>query len=472
MPVSSPSYFPPQRYSDRIVGLNAGIGQTGNRVFLAGFQAGTYSEESDIIIIGSSAFSAGTAATPVTDANGQYSVIIGSKTAPLLTDFTTFYNVPGPAIIIGGDTLGSAVSFANSIAIGTGIAVNYNPNPLGGVAQAYAYDNLVIGNQIMANVPAAYWQNWSRNVVIGQAACYGNGASTVNSMSFTENVVIGEAAQSQSDLGSGSGCGQNVIIGWQAALTSSGGSNILIGSSVAPSLTTGGENIVIGTSAGVAAAGTMNVVIGHNAGNGDQQNVCIGAQTAMAGTVTYSVILGAAQSNVELQSNRCTLIGNGAGFGDACCTGTTATDTFIAETYDGTTRRSLLFGVMGDGNLIVGDSVPGTNRDFGGTGATNVLKLINGTAGNADPVGGGYFYVVAGALHWVSSSGVDTTLAPVAVFPSGITVGTAQLIASNVALTNNAAAAVATLSNAPVAGNPTKWIPISDNGTIRNIPAW
>lgn len=40
------------------------------------------------------------------------------------------------------------------------------------------------------------------------------------------------------------------------------------------------------------------------------------------------------------------------------------------------------------------------------------------------------------------------------------------------ALLNNAGAAAATLLNAPVAGNPTKWIPINDNGVIRNIPAW
>lgn len=39
-------------------------------------------------------------------------------------------------------------------------------------------------------------------------------------------------------------------------------------------------------------------------------------------------------------------------------------------------------------------------------------------------------------------------------------------------LTNGAAAQAGTLLNAPTAGNPTKWIPISDNGTTRYIPAW
>lgn len=50
--------------------------------------------------------------------------------------------------------------------------------------------------------------------------------------------------------------------------------------------------------------------------------------------------------------------------------------------------------------------------------------------------------------------------------------GGSQLIQTTAALTNNAAAAVATLTNSPTVGNPTKWIPINDNGTIRNIPAW
>jgi hypothetical protein len=39
-------------------------------------------------------------------------------------------------------------------------------------------------------------------------------------------------------------------------------------------------------------------------------------------------------------------------------------------------------------------------------------------------------------------------------------------------LADGAAAAAGTLLNAPAAGNPTKWIPIDDNGTTRYIPAW
>lgn len=53
-----------------------------------------------------------------------------------------------------------------------------------------------------------------------------------------------------------------------------------------------------------------------------------------------------------------------------------------------------------------------------------------------------------------------------------ITTGTGTLHKTSVALTNGAAAAAGTLLNAPSAGNPTKWIPIDDNGTTRYIPSW
>lgn len=41
-----------------------------------------------------------------------------------------------------------------------------------------------------------------------------------------------------------------------------------------------------------------------------------------------------------------------------------------------------------------------------------------------------------------------------------------------VALADGAGASAGTITNAPAAGNPTKWIPINDNGTTRYIPAW
>lgn len=53
-----------------------------------------------------------------------------------------------------------------------------------------------------------------------------------------------------------------------------------------------------------------------------------------------------------------------------------------------------------------------------------------------------------------------------------VTHASATMLATSVALTNGAASQTGTLTNAPAAGNPTKWIPINDNGVTRYIPAW
>lgn len=47
-----------------------------------------------------------------------------------------------------------------------------------------------------------------------------------------------------------------------------------------------------------------------------------------------------------------------------------------------------------------------------------------------------------------------------------------QMMTSSAAMSNGAAGSTGTLTNAPAAGDPTKWIPFNDNGTTRYIPAW
>lgn len=59
------------------------------------------------------------------------------------------------------------------------------------------------------------------------------------------------------------------------------------------------------------------------------------------------------------------------------------------------------------------------------------------------------------------------------VFTNGnLTISSSILIKTNSSLSNGAAGNTATLTNAPAAGNPTKWVAINDNGTTRYIPAW
>lgn len=54
------------------------------------------------------------------------------------------------------------------------------------------------------------------------------------------------------------------------------------------------------------------------------------------------------------------------------------------------------------------------------------------------------------------------------VAPNTIT----ALVRARSTMNNGAGVATGTLTNAPAATNPTKWIPVDDNGTIRHVPAW
>lgn len=76
-------------------------------------------------------------------------------------------------------------------------------------------------------------------------------------------------------------------------------------------------------------------------------------------------------------------------------------------------------------------------------------------------------------LKWTSNGNITV---PTPISGDTLTLGpsatSGALIATNAALTTGAGASLGTLTNAPSAGNPTKWIKINDNGTIRSVPAW
>lgn len=116
----------------------------------------------------------------------------------------------------------------------------------------------------------------------------------------------------------------------------------------------------------------------------------------------------------------------------------------------------------GQGTLTVNSQ---TSSGFGG-----FIKLQSG--------GGNQAYVgldagINGGVNYGQLT-LQTVSGNINLQPTGglVLVNTATLIGSSVALTNNAGAQAATLTNGPTAGNPTKWFPISDNGTLRYVPAW
>ncbi len=108
------------------------------------------------------------------------------------------------------------------------------------------------------------------------------------------------------------------------------------------------------------------------------------------------------------------------------------------------------------------------------TGAGGPITLTAGastdgvSAGGAITLNGGLGAVKGDIVLKVNS----TARLTVSALNGQVIFNQAILFRTTTALTNNAAAQIATLTNGPTAGNPTKWIPINDNGTTRNIPAW
>ncbi len=82
----------------------------------------------------------------------------------------------------------------------------------------------------------------------------------------------------------------------------------------------------------------------------------------------------------------------------------------------------------------------------------------------------------AGVLTLPITTGVNLVVSSTDVASittaGGIKTGSTTLHTTSVALTNGAAASLGTLTNAPAAGNPTKWVPINDNGVTRYCPLW
>jgi hypothetical protein len=479
VPVSSPSYFPPNSSLDQVKGINAGQLATGAPLFLAGKSAGKNSTANGLIIIGDLAGSGG-----IIDPQSAGAIIIGDNAAAKFVGSVQI--VTGSVTVIGFNALAAQNDAQGLVVIGDGAAQSMTTT-------SRMLRSVIIGSQVLV----ANLGNSTDSVIIGYNAGNQTSGFVAESGSQPGSVIIGSQANNQ--VGQ-QGNSSNVIIGFKAAQAAASLSqgNVLIGTSVVAAISQIQNCVAIGSGI-TSKSGIPSLVtsVGSQADCTGTSNIFIGDHCNATGNSLgqYNVILGS---------------GGGKQIPGA------TNYIFNVETFDSAVIRGVLYGDMNAGNLIVGNTTQGTNRDFGGVPGTNMLKLINGTAATgATIIGGGYFYVLAGDLHWVDSAGLDTTLSGNVNFPApaaGATVtttgnvvlnapaagavltttgnvsfrapaagdtvtvapsvGTGALIATSAALTNNAGAQVATILNGPLAGNPTKWFPINDAGTIRNIPAW
>lgn len=77
----------------------------------------------------------------------------------------------------------------------------------------------------------------------------------------------------------------------------------------------------------------------------------------------------------------------------------------------------------------------------------------------------------ASSINWNIITNKPNTVTGYGII-DGVYIAGAGYVTWTQAVADGTAGNTATLTNAPIAGNPTKWIAIDDNGTVRYIPAW
>lgn len=336
--------------------------------------------------------------------------------------------------------------------------------------------------------------NGVENVVIGQDCSSVGGG-------FPSNIIC--VGQNMKNTGPVS---QVILIG--SDVSSNGTGTIIIGQCASPA--NFNDAVIIGF--GITHAGSVNgVIIGRNANSGGSGAVAIGNG---ASAQTSGLALGG--SAVALGSNSLC-------FGQSCdMTGTSTGNIQIGVSCRMTnTSNVILLGHnlrSDNGTYAAGDVVIG-NNNVGGLGFSSRVIWFGDThtSGIAVP---------AAAMRWKNAAGTDvaagslTVTAPRAtgnavggsiilqtapagasgaalqtattrltISPNGVvTLAAPTVAAENLVidgnggagqasirlngLTNGAGVAAGTLANAPSAGDPSFWIPISIGGLARFIPAW
>lgn len=396
MPVSSPSYFPPQRTGDVIAGLNAGIGQIGSaRIFLAMQAAGNKNAASDVIAIGEN--SAGGASSGMLSTTPPV-VAIGTNALQNVIDKDS--NASGGTVAIGYHAGATVVRTAADVLIGAQAGENYT-----NTAGLPSGSNVVIGCLAAQNVGnnPSFSGRLLNSVVAGARAAQLNSTNHIGGQ-VNASVIIGcEAANNNAAIANFPNIANHVIIGYQAAIAMGslgiGQASVVIGYQTAQNLTAASGAVVLGPN--IATDGSMT------------NSVAIGATVTCSVNADCVVIGGGAQISSSGAAHGAILLGAGAGieYGNSY-----PSRLFLVEYQASGIYQAALAVNMANGNAVIGNSTLASgNRDItlGSWTGTNNFKLLNGTSGGAtSPSGGGYFYVSAGSLHWVGSSGTDTQLAP------------------------------------------------------------
>jgi hypothetical protein len=268
-------------------------------------------------------------------------------------------------------------------------------------------------------------------------------------------------------------------------LTLSGNSNYAIGAGSMATVTTGVRNIGIG---GIENGGNKNLqslTTGNDnvaLGGGCLSQNTTGTRNLAIGTQALINMIGGNNDNVAVGIAALGSLGNstsgndnniGIGHatgGQSVGSGNVSIGGFCGPA-GGTNNNQTIIGYT-----ALGAATGGSNSvAIGSSALGNVTSTVSSTAiGGWGGPSGSFNSCIA--LSYGSTLALDYnyTNASVWTFAFAIAVpGAANpVLTTTAAITTGAGSGAGTLTNAPAAGNPTKWIPINDNGTTRYIPAW
>jgi hypothetical protein len=457
---------------------------------------------------------------------GRSTIVGGGIQAgtPFTLNAFTFVGNTNPATIVSSPVM-AAVGGANpAVVIAAGLT---DPQPAATeilrVKGGFISEALGTGNPdtFVAGRGTTTFPNNSTNVIaiIPHGASLGAGAlpgtiligdsitvsaGVANSIYMGKSLTCGQPGviiAPQSTIGSGAG-GSNTVVGGSNTLTSSqaASSTCIFGHSNTVDGGSGqGNHLVVGPNNTIHATATLggNVILvgnGNFASDGSNNSIMVGINNgfSVSGKGTFNILMGR-----NLQANGAAgpfasniLIGFGTKF-DAL---PSASGVIAFLDSQNTGYNTIIFGNGGGSGTTVVSATPSpllfrltdaSGANTAGSNLTMRASLGTGTGAGGTIIFQTGIVQAAGATPHVPTArvtvGGTNTVPTLAVTApdsnTAIPVITLTGQANNHAInysgfTNQAAAAVGTLNNAPAAGNPAFWVPIEVNGVLRAFPVW